>query len=62
MDEEGLLEDPGEIVGGVGVEGLPDGFRGLLLRRFVVEVALIDSGQDFRFGQRQLGSVERNEG
>jgi len=54
MDGEGLLEDPGGIVGGVGVEGLLDAFRGALLHRSVVEVALIDFERDFRFAQRQL--------
>jgi hypothetical protein len=59
MDGEGLLEDLGGTVGGVGVEALPDGFRGLPQRRLVVEAALIDFERDFRHGQCQLWSVEK---
>jgi hypothetical protein len=58
MDGEGLLEDPAGIVGGVGVEGWLDGFRGVMPRHFVVEVALIDFEQDFRLGERQLQLVQ----
>src|SRR5947207_990035 len=59
MGGEGLLEGLGGIVGGVGVEGLLVAFRGLLLCRSVVEVALIGFERDFQLGQHQL-QLERN--